>query len=74
MSLVFLIIDNDEYEMKSIDKLHYAFPAGLSHDKWHKLNAMHDAAQGFEAFVSCEIVVHQEPEPTYAFQSQNNEK
>jgi len=47
VSLAFLIINNDEYEMKSIDKLHYTFPAGLSHNSRHKLNIEHDAAMGF---------------------------
>jgi len=42
-----MIIDNDEYEMKSIEKLHDTFPAGLSHDKWHTFNIEHDAAMGF---------------------------
>jgi len=59
ISLALWIINNDEYEMKSIDKLHYTFPAGLSHDKWQKLNVENDAAKGFESFVSCEFVVHQ---------------
>lgn len=66
-SLAFLIIDNDEYEMKSINKLHYKFPAGLSHDNWDKLNGKHLAAKGFEPFVSCEFVVHWKPETTYTF-------
>jgi hypothetical protein len=45
MSLVFLILNNDGYEIKSIDKLHYIFLAGLSHNKWQKLNIEDDAAQ-----------------------------
>jgi len=32
MSLALFIIINDQYEMKSIVKLHYKFPAGLSHN------------------------------------------
>jgi len=63
---VCLIINNDECKLKSIDKLHYTFPAGLSHDKWHKLNIEHDAAKGLELLVGCEFVVHRKPEPTYA--------
>jgi len=72
--LAFLIINNDEYEMKSIDKLHYAFPAGLSHDKWHKLNIEHDIAMGFKSFAHCEFVVHRKPEAMYAFRSQRHGK
>jgi len=53
ISLAFWMINNDEYQMKSIDKLHYMFPAGLSYDKWHKLNVVYDAAKGFESCVSC---------------------
>jgi len=45
---MFLIIHNDEYEMKTIDKLHYMFPACLSHHKCHKFNIEHDAAMGFK--------------------------
>ena len=72
--MAFLVINNDKYEMKAIDKLHYTFPAGLSHDKWHKLNIEHDAAMGFESFVNCEFVVHRKPEAMYAFRSQSNGK
>jgi len=72
--LAFLIINNDEYEMKSIDKLHHTFPAGLSHDKWHNLNIAHNTAMGFESFVRCKFVVHRKPEATYAFRSQSNGK
>jgi hypothetical protein len=68
----FLIINNDKYEMKSIDKLHYTFLAGLSHNKWHKVNIEDDAAKGFESLVHCKYVVHWYPEVTYAFQSQCN--
>ena len=60
--------------MKSIDKLHYTFPAGLSHVNWHKLNIEHDAAMGFESFVHCKFVVHRKPEATSAFWSQSNGK
>ena len=70
----FLIINNDEYEMKSIDKLHYMFPAGVSHDKLHKLNIEQDAAKGFESLVRCEFVVHRKPETMYVFRSQSNGK
>ena len=69
-----MIIDNDEYEMKSIDKLHYTFLAGLSHDKWHTFNIEHDAAMSFESFVRCEFVVDRKLEATYAFRSQSNGK
>jgi len=72
--LAFLIINNDEYEMKSIDKLHYMFPPGLSHDKCHKLNIVHDTVKGFQSLVRCEFVVHRKPEATYAFRSQSNGK
>ena len=74
ISLVFLISNDDEYEMQSIDELYYMFPASLSHDKWHKFNVEHDAAKGFQWFVSYKFVVHREPEATYTFGSQNNEK
>jgi hypothetical protein len=33
ISLVFVIMNNDKHEMKSIDTLHYTFPARLSHDQ-----------------------------------------
>jgi len=56
--LSFWIINNDEYEMRSIDKLYYTLLAALSHDKWHKLNVEYDPAKGLESFVSCELVVH----------------
>ena len=59
--------------MMSIDKLHYTFLAGLSHDKWDMMNDVHDAAKFFESFVSCEFVAHRKPEATSAFPSQNNE-
>jgi hypothetical protein len=74
ISLAFLIINNDEYEMKSIDKLHYTFPAGLSHDKWYKLNIEHDAVKGFESLVRCKCAVHQKLEAMYAFRRQSNGK
>jgi len=74
ISLAFLTKNNDEYERKSIYKLHYMFPAGLFHDKWHKLNIEPDAAMGFKSFVHCKFVVHQNPEGTYAFRSQSNGK
>ena len=45
---MFLISNDDEYEMQSIDELYYMFPASLSHDKWHKFNVEHDAAKGFQ--------------------------
>ena len=32
---MFLIIINDQYEVKSIDKLHYKIPAVLAHEEWH---------------------------------------
>ena len=67
----FLIINNDEYKMNSIDKLHYMFQAGQSHNKWDKLNFQHEAAMGFESFVPCEFVVHQKAEAMYAFRSQS---
>ena len=72
--MAFLIINNDEYEMKSIDKLHYMFPAGLSHEKWQKFNIQHDVAKGFESLIPCEFVVHWKPEATYAFRRQCNGK
>ena len=53
--------------MKSIDKLHYTLPAGLSHDEWHTFYIKHAAAMGFESFVRYEFVVHRKPEATYAF-------
>jgi len=59
--------------MKSIDKLHSTFPAGLSQDKWHTSNVGHDAAKGFESVVSCKCVVHRKPEATYTFRSKNNQ-
>ena len=55
--LAFWINNNWNYEMKSIDTLHYTFLAGPFHNKWHKLNIESDAAKGFESFVSCEFVV-----------------
>jgi hypothetical protein len=64
---VFLIINNDEYQMKSIDRLHYTFPAGLSDDKWCKFNFKHDAAKGFQSLVHCEFVVYRKPVATYTF-------
>ena len=70
--MALLIVNYDKYETKSIDKLHYMFLAGLSHDKWHKLKFEHDAAMHIKSFVSWEYVVHREPEATYAFQSQKN--
>jgi len=72
--LPFLIVNNDKYEMESIDTLNYMFRAGLSHDSWHKLIVEHDAANGFKSFVSCEFVVHREPKATFTFRSQNNDK
>ena len=71
---MFLINNNDEYEMKSIDKLHYMYLAGLSYDKWRKLNIEHDAAMCFKLFLRCEFVVHRKLEGTYIFQSQTNGK
>ena len=65
--MAFLIINNDQYEIKSIDKLHYTFPAGLSHDRRHKSDVRHDAAAGFESFVSCEFEAHWKPEAMYPF-------
>ena len=35
---MFLIINKDQYEMKSIDKLHYKFLAGLSEKKCQESN------------------------------------
>jgi len=72
--LAYLIGNNDEYEVKSIHQLHYMFAAGLSHDKLHNLNVEHDAAKGVKSFVSCEFLVHPEPEATFAFRIQKNEK
>jgi len=60
--------------MKWIDKVHYTFPAGLSHDNWQKLNIEYDVAMGFELLVHCEFVVHRKPEATYAFRNQSNRK
>lgn len=70
--MAFLIIDNNEYKMKSIDKVQYTISAGLSHDKWHKYHVHYDAAKAFESFVSCEYVVHLKSEATNAFRSQSN--
>jgi len=50
---VFLIINNDQYEMKSIDKLQNRFLAGIYHEKRHKSNVELDAAVGLELLVSC---------------------
>ena len=72
--MAYLIINNDEYKMKSIGKLHYTFPAALSHDKWHNFNIEHNAAKGFESLVCCKFVVHRKPEGTYTFRSQSNGK
>jgi len=69
-----MIINHDEYVMKSMDKLDHTFLAGLPHNKWNKLHIQHDAAKGFESFVSCKFVVHQKTEATYTFRSQNNEQ
>jgi len=66
---VFLIINNDEYVTKSIGKLHYTFPAGLSHDTWHKLHVEQEAAKSFKSFVTCKVVVHWKPKPTCIFRS-----
>ena len=46
-----LIMNTDEYEIKSIYKLHYMFPAGLSYDKWRKLIIEHYPVKGFESFL-----------------------
>jgi hypothetical protein len=51
------MIKNDEYEMKSIDRLHYTFPAGQSHNQWHMVNVEYNAAKGFKSFGSWEFVV-----------------
>jgi hypothetical protein len=67
ISLAFFIIKNDEYEMQSVDKLPYAFPACLSHDKWHMLYVEQEAPMGLEPFVSYELVVHRKAEATYTF-------
>jgi hypothetical protein len=67
ISLVFLIIINDEYEMKPIDQLHYMFPAGIFYISCHKLNIWHDVPNGFKLFVSFKCVVCRMPEATYAF-------
>jgi len=45
-------MNNDEYEMKLIDKLSYTFPTGPSHDQWHKLNVQYDAVKRFLLFGS----------------------
>ena len=60
--------------MKSIDKLHYTFPAGLFHNKRHELNIEHDAAMRFESFVRCDFEVRWMPEAMYALRSQSNGK
>jgi hypothetical protein len=67
-------MNNDRYEMKWIHILHSTLSAGLSDDKWCKLNIEYDAAPGFKPFVICEIAVHWKPEVMFIFLSQNNEK
>jgi len=57
-SLALWMINNNGYEMKSIDKLHNTFPAGQSYDKWHKLNVEYDVTKGFGLFFSWECVVY----------------
>jgi len=41
--------------MKWIHQLHYTFPAGLSHDKWHKLNVKNDTANGLP--IICQLAM-----------------
>jgi hypothetical protein len=62
--LTFWIITNDEYEMTSIDKLHWMFLAGRSYNKWHRLNVEHVTAKGSKSFASFKYVVHWKPEDT----------
>jgi hypothetical protein len=71
---LFLIITNAEYNMKSIDKLHYTFPASPVHDEWHRLNLEQDTAQGFESFVHGKFGVHQMLQATHSFRCQRNGK
>jgi len=72
--LAFLGINNDKYQIRSIDKLHYTLLTGPFHDKWHTWNVNHDAAKGFESCVSCKLFVHLKRKATYAFRTQNNHK
>jgi len=65
--LAFLININDQHQMKSIDKLHHKYPAGLCQDKWSELNVGNNAVKVFELYISCEFEVHQKPEAKYAF-------
>jgi len=74
ITLVCMIINNDQYEMKSIDKLHYKFPAGESHNTVHESKCKHREVKGFESFSSCEFPVCWTPEATYTFRSKKNVK
>ena len=67
ISLVFLTIINDELEMKSIDKQHSKFLAGLTDDEWDKSTLDNDLAQGFKSVFSCKPEVHRKGEAMYTF-------
>jgi hypothetical protein len=45
------------------------FLMGLSHDELHKWKVVHDAAQGFELFVSCKYEMPRKPAAAYTFQN-----
>jgi len=63
------MISKEQYEMKSIDKLHYKFPAGQSYDKWQDSTLENDATKGYESFLSCKCELQQKPVATYTFHS-----
>jgi len=65
--MAFLVIPNDQYNMKSNDKLHYKIQASQSHDKWRQSKFGNDAATWLESFVSCKIEMYWKPEANYVF-------
>jgi hypothetical protein len=48
IAVAVVIIINDEYEIKSMDRIQSTFPAGLSRNQWYKSNIEHEAAPGIE--------------------------
>jgi len=71
--LAFLIvIINDEYKIKSIDKQNYKFPGRPILGYTAESNFDNDAAKRFESFVSSDFEVHRTPVATYTFRSQKS--
>jgi len=72
ISLVFLIIMNDQNEKKSINKQKYEFLVGQSHHLYHESNCLNDTGKGLESFFHCKFDLPQKSEAMHAFWSQRD--